>query len=71
MIVLMFERLKIEDLGGMGFIINPLIRINCYNFKWTSEDYKSIFQTIDAKLNQEAGNAKPCVSKKIESKESK
>ena len=38
-IVLMLEKLEIDKIGGVGMIINPLSRINCYNYgdEWPNE----------------------------------
>lgn len=52
MVVLMLERLAIEDLAGLGFIINPFVRINCYKFPdiWLKNNFESIYGDIAAKL---------------------
>lgn len=59
MVVLMFERLEIESLGGLGFIINPLVRINCYRFpkEWNKEHFDAIYNNLNgtASLNDVTG----------------
>ena len=58
LVILMMERLKIKELGGVGFIIGPLIRINAYNFEKQGFFEESsnnlitqIIKNIDEKLN--------------------
>ncbi|CAF1106367.1 unnamed protein product [Brachionus calyciflorus] len=47
MIVLMFERLTISDLGGVGFIIGPKVRFNCYKDPQMFENCSGeIFESI-------------------------
>jgi hypothetical protein len=52
----MIEKCQMKELGGTGFLINPLFRINCYNFptKWTFENFKSIYEQIKIKLNNQS-----------------
>ena len=58
-IVLMYDRLNIEDIGGVGIIINPFVRINCYKFStvWLLEHFDSILFKIRNLLpNKKAQN---------------
>ena len=53
MVILMLERLEIGDLGGLGFIINPLVRINCYKFSehWKKENFETVYESVVSNLN--------------------
>lgn len=57
MVILSIERLTIVELGGVGFIIGPLIRVNAYKFKPdffddpTGNLMKQVQATIEAKLH--------------------
>ncbi|CAF1033468.1 unnamed protein product [Brachionus calyciflorus] len=56
MIVLMFERLVITDIGGIGFIIGPKVRFNCYKDpqmfeNCSGEIFESIIKDIKKNLN--------------------
>lgn len=56
MIVLMFEKLAINELNSVGFIISPLTRFNCFNDstmlnKWTGPIFDSIIKSINSSLN--------------------
>ncbi len=57
MVVLMFERINMEDLGGVGFIIGPKVRFNCYKNpdllnRWCdNEMMDSILDAIKEPLN--------------------
>lgn len=58
MVILMFERISMEELGGVGFTIGPKVRFNCYKNpgmfqNWSScEMFNSIMEAIRADLNQ-------------------
>lgn len=58
MIVLMFERLSMDDLGGVGFIIGPKVRFNCYKnpemfTNWSGNDiFNSIMEAIQQDLHK-------------------
>jgi len=59
-IVLMFERFTKNDfseIGGIGFIIGPMVRYNCYKHpdifhNWSGEIFDSFLQAIYAHLNR-------------------
>lgn len=56
MIVLMFEKLVINELNSVGFIISPLTRFNCSNdssmlYKWSGPIFDSIIKSINSSLN--------------------
>ena len=58
MVILMFERLNIDDLGGVGFIICPKVRFNCYKdpsifTNWHGNQlFDSILVAIKEHLNE-------------------
>jgi len=58
MVVLMFERIDMEELGGVGFIIGPKVRFNCYKnpemFKsWSGHEmFNSILSAIKEAINE-------------------
>ena len=59
MIVLMFERLTISDLGGVGFIICPLVRSNCYKDpkileNFSGRKFKPIIRVIKKNLRNQS-----------------
>ena len=66
MVILMLERLEIGDLGGLGFIINPLVRTNCYKFleEWTEENFETVYEDVVSKLNID----NPAKDKELEGK---
>ena len=56
MIILMFERLQINEIGSVGFIISPLTRFNCYNDKnifytWCGPIFDTILKSVNNCLN--------------------
>ena len=59
MIVLMFEKLEINEIGSVGFIISPLTRFNCYNDKnifytWSGPVFDSILKSLNNCLKPES-----------------
>ena len=51
-IVLMFERIPIAELGGVGFIIGPKVRFNCYKEpqifdNWSGDLFNSIIEAVN------------------------
>lgn len=59
MIVLMFEKLEINEIGSVGFIISPLTRFNCYNDKnifytWSGPVFDSILKSLNNCLKLES-----------------
>ena len=59
MVVLMFERISMEELGGVGFTIGPKVRFNCYKnpemFKnWSSEMFDSILSAIKEAIGEQS-----------------
>ena len=54
-IALMFENLKISELEGIGFAINPLLRINCYKeplfYIGEGKVYENLIESIKHYLN--------------------
>lgn len=71
-IVLMFERIPMDDLGGVGFIIGPKVRFNCYKEpamfnEWSGSTFDSIIEAIKDNLNASSemgssGNEKDSLS---------
>ena len=54
-IVLMFERLDMSAIGGVGFTIGPMVRFNCYRSpeifqNWTGNTFDSILAAIKSHL---------------------
>jgi hypothetical protein len=70
-IVLMFERHEMGELGGVGFIIGPKVRFNCYKnlemFNNLSNDdtFKSIMEAIKHDLNNQQPSIQPNFSRKV------
>jgi hypothetical protein len=57
MVVLMIERLMSNEMLGVGFIIGPLVRFNCYKNpdffqSLTGEIYESIISAINLHLSE-------------------
>lgn len=55
-IVLMFERISMFDLGGVGFIIGPKVRFNCYKQpemfnQWSGSIFDTIVEAIKENLS--------------------
>lgn len=52
MVVLMLERLEIGDLGGLGFVINPFVRINCYKYpeRWMKKNFEAVYEDMAVKI---------------------
>lgn len=52
MVVLMLERLEIGDLGGLGFLINPFVRINCYKYpeRWMKKNFEAVYEDMAVKI---------------------
>jgi tRNA A-37 threonylcarbamoyl transferase component Bud32 len=48
MIILFLEKMPIEELGGVGFIIAGLVRLNCYKHptSWHIDDLETIKQAV-------------------------
>ena len=51
----MFERLNIAEIGGIGFIITPLVRHNVYKNpqllnEWSGSEFKDILNSIKSHL---------------------
>jgi hypothetical protein len=51
----MFERLNIGEIGGVGFIITPVVRHNVYKTpeifnEWTGTDFEAILKSIKSRL---------------------
>ena len=46
--VLMIDHMKYEEMGGIGFIIGPLLRVNCYKNKsdWPDANLDEIVKSI-------------------------
>ena len=60
-IVLMWERLQMDDLNEVGFIINPLVRYNCYQHKeilqsWSGPYFEYLMHNINKLLNRDTNN---------------
>lgn len=56
MVVLMFERHGMEELGGVGFTIGSKVRFNCYKHpemfqNWSNETFDGIMAAIRENLN--------------------
>lgn len=56
-VVLMFERLAIKDIGGVGFMIGPMVRYNCYKTPdifehWNGNIFESFMQAVMGYLNR-------------------
>lgn len=51
-VVLMLQKLNIEDIEGIGMIINPYSRINCYEFSdtWNDKCFEKISRAITESL---------------------
>ncbi|CAF0911769.1 unnamed protein product [Brachionus calyciflorus] len=51
-VILFLDRLKIEELGGIGFVMSGLVRINCYKHPdtWFDEDFDEILKSINQNL---------------------
>lgn len=61
-IILMFERLQIADLGGVGLLISPKLRINLYRNpevyqSWIGPLFDEIIQCIDKELISNSDNS--------------
>jgi len=72
MIVLMFERLQINEIGSVGFIISPLTRYNCYNdnkifYTWSGPIFDSILKSLTNCLNGAGESKWDAFGKKVSS----
>lgn len=64
-IVLMFERVPITDLGGVGFIIGPKVRFNCYKDPQIFDNWSGdVFNSIMEAVNDSLGSSKNIESNK-------
>jgi len=60
--ILMFERLEIGSIGGIGFIIAPIVRHNLYKipqiFKdWKGTEFDTILKCVKGHLRPSTGSA--------------
>jgi len=63
----MFERLNIGEIGGVGFIITPVVRHNVYKTpeifnEWTGSDFEAILKSIKSRLRPATGRSRPSSS---------
>ncbi len=68
--VLMFERLNMSEIGGVGFIITPIVRHPVYKTpdllnEWSGQNFEGILKSIKSHLGAARGkyNAKEKVKK--------
>lgn len=65
LVVLMFERLMVNDMGSVGFIVSPLTRFNCYSDKnifndWSGDIFESFLKSVNNYLtDSSSGNDDP------------
>ena len=58
--ILMFEKLNIAEIGGVGFIITPLVRHNVYKTPrllnyWSGKEFEDILKSIKSHLRPVTG----------------
>jgi hypothetical protein len=59
--ILMFERLKVNEIGEIGFIIAPIIRHNLYKIpqifnEWTGTEFDAILMSVKRRLRPPTGS---------------
>jgi hypothetical protein len=73
--ILMFERLNIDEIGEIGFIIVPIVRHNLYKIPhifndWKGTEFDAILKSVNRRLRPSTGSAACRPSSSVSSKAS-
>jgi len=60
--ILMFERLEVGQIGGVGFIIAPIVRHNLYKipqifYVWNGDEFDAILNSLKRRVRLSTGSA--------------
>ncbi len=60
--ILMFEKLKVGEIGSVGFIIAPIVRHNLYKIpqifnEWKGDEFDAILRSVEKRLCPSSGSA--------------